>query len=575
MKLTDCMKYICLSILSALAAVCSIPASAQGNAGAAEENAIIDAAAMYNEKNYDGAVSILEKVIAANPSNDAARYYLGLSKLFKNDLDGAEKEFRAAAELDPGNFWYRYRLASFYAITDRPELTIDMYEKLLADFPKKSELYYNLADLYLSQKQEDKALETIDHIETVFGKSDATAMTRFDLLRRMGRQEEAYSSLEDYNREYSSPQILAILGDYQMSMYNDSSAVAMYREALDLDPGYAPALLGLAETCRITRKYNDYFRLINKFVLDDAIPAIGKSDYLQAIVQRSDPQFLQTFRPQTDTVINNALSVHPGDSSMLFVAGLYYYATERNDLAKKYFHENKTLYPSSLGAAAAYAELLMYIKDWEGLSAVGRESYADFPGETSFLEMASLADYNLGDYGKVLDICNTVISVSPGDTAKLVSAYSTMGDMYYRLEERSKAYKAYDKALKYNPEYLPVLNNYAYYLSLEGRKLKKAYTMSKVTIEKEPDNPTYLDTFAWILFLQGKPLEAKPFFKHAMLYGGKDSATILDHYAEVLYALKEYDLAFVYWNQALSKNDEELDRLEEKVKLRKAEMNRK
>ena len=79
--------------------------------------------------------------------------------------------------------------------------------------------------------------------------------------------------------------------------------------------------------------------------------------------------------------------------------------------------------------------------------------------------------------------------------------------------------------------------------------------MSKITIEKEPDNATYLDTFGWILFLQGKALEAKPFFKHAMLYGGKDSVAILDHYAEVLYALKEYDLARVYWNMAKAKNE--------------------
>ena len=53
-----------------------------------------------------------------------------------------------------------------------------------------------------------------------------------------------------------------------------------------------------------------------------------------------------------------------------------------------------------------------------------------------------------------------------------------------------------------------------------------------------------------------KSKEAKPYFKHAMLYGGKDSATILDHYAEVLYALGEYDLAKVYWDQALKKDTE-------------------
>ena len=124
------------------------------------------------------------------------------------------------------------------------------------------------------------------------------------------------------------------------------------------------------------------------------------------------------------------------------------------------------------------------------------------------------------------------------------------------MGETRKAYQAYEKALKINPRYAPVLNNYAYYLSEEGRKLRKALKMSQITVEKEPDNPTYLDTLGWILYLLGRSEEAKPHFKHAMLYGGKDSATILSHYAEVLYSLGENDVAKVYENLAAGKEKE-------------------
>ena len=93
--------------------------------------------------------------------------------------------------------------------------------------------------------------------------------------------------------------------------------------------------------------------------------------------------------------------------------------------------------------------------------------------------------------------------------------------------------------------------------------------MSKKTIEQEPDNPTYLDTYAWILHLVGQDLEAKALFKHAMLYGGKESAVIVDHYAEVLYSLKEYDLAYIYWNQAKAMDD--TLGITEKIQKRKQE----
>lgn len=539
------------------------------------ENQIIDAVSDFDAGRYAEAKERLETLVAVDPDNDAAYYYLGMTALMQNDLELAETGFETAVQLDSSNFWYRHRLAGVYAMTDRKELTVEIYNGLLKDFPKKSDLYYSLIELYLSMGRMEDALSTLDQIDTVFGRSDVSVMTRFDILRRLGRMEEAYQVLEAYNREYSSPQVLAMLGDYRMSMYEDSTALAYYDEALDIAPDYAPALLGKSEVFRITRRYEDYFRTIDVFIKDKDIPAEGKCDYLKALVQHSDPNFLTRFQPSLDSVMTSFRSVHPGDSLVTALAGIYYYGTGRMDKAKDCFRENVEQWPESLGAAANYAEALMYMGEWEELSAYTKDAYGRFPDELAFLEMSTLADYNLKAYDDVIATCSRIISVAPDDSARVLTAYTTLGDIYYHLGEKAKAYRSYDEALKVNPEYLTVLNNYAYFLSLDGRKLKKAYSMSRITVEKEPDNATYLDTFGWILYLQGRSEEAKPYFKHAMLYGGKESAVTMDHYAEVLFDLKEYSLAFVYWNQALAKDTEgEIPGLEEKIRQRKAEMNR-
>ena len=542
--------------------------------GSVEGNMILTAVEKYNGKDIKGAAEILREVIAEDPDNDAAWYYIAQCAIASGDLEMAEQGLRMASEIDPGNFWYRYRLARLYSLTSRPELTVDMYEKLLEDFPDKSDLYFDLVEMYASQKEYDKALETLKEIETVFGMTESIAVYRFNLLRMLDRQEEAYRSLEEYNDEYSSPYVLSTLADYQMSMYNDSTALKYYDEALDLAPDYSPALLGKAETLRLTRKYEEYFDVLDKYVTGADGPAAAKSDYLMAVVQRTDPKFVSSFMPQLDTIMSKALEIHPKDSMLLQTAAVYYYSTDRKDKAKEYFKANMESWPESFSAAADYVEFLMYAEDWESLSEEGRAAFGRFPQETGFLEMASVGDYNLKEYDKVLDICTKVLEVAPNDSSKTLRAWSTMGDIYHQLGEDKKAYKAYDKALKINPDYVYVLNNYAYYLSMQGKKLKKAYSMSKKTIEAEPDNATYLDTFGWILYLQGKPLEAKPFFKHAMLYGGKDSVVIMDHYAEVLYALKEYDLAMVYWNMALKKNDGDIPDLEQRVRERKQSINK-
>ena len=561
-------------ILCLISAFLQISAYAQDSRpGSEAENMVLSAVSLMNENDIEGARSVLFKLLAQDADNDAAWYYLGMTSLMSQEVSEAEEYLKKAVELDPDNFWYRYRLAGLYGATQRQELTVDMYEKLLEDFPKRSELYLDMVDLYAAQGEYEKALDTINQVETVFGVSENLVMYRFNLLRRMGRHEEAFESLEKFNEEYSSPYVLTTLADWQMSMYNDSTAIAYYDEALELAPDYAPALLGKAETYRLTRMYDDYFGVMDTFVSSKDIPAAAKSEYLMAVVQKTDPKFIRSFTPQLDSVITKAVDVHPADSLLTRTAGVYFYSTGRNDEAKDYFRSTVASWPESMSAAATLVEFLMYAEDWEALSEEGRKAFDKFPGETAFLEMASVGDYNLKRYDDVLDICRKVLEVAPADSSSTLRAWSTMGDIYHTLGDAKKSYKAYDKALKINPDYVYVLNNYAYYLSMEGRKLKKAYEMSRKTIEAEPDNSTYLDTFGWILFLQGKPDQAKPHFKQAMLYGGKESPVILDHYAEVLYALEEYDMAFVYWNLAKKKNvDGEISGLDEKIAARKRDM---
>lgn len=536
-----------------------------------KENMLMDAVSAYDNGNTALSGRLLEGIVASDPDNDAAHYYLGLVAVRNYNLETAEKELRKAASIDPSNFWYRYRLAAVYSTTRRPELAEAMYRDLLKDFPKKSDIYYNLMDLHLSEGRLEDALATLSQIETVFGKNEMTVMARFEIMNRMEKPREAYEMLEAYNREYSSPQVIALLGDYQMSMYNDSTAIALYDEALDIAPDYAPALLGKAEAYRITRKYDDYFKTMEIFVTNRDLSPKGKADYLNEIVRRSDPNFLKAFRPQMDCLIKAGIGTHPGDSSLMTAAGIYYYGTDRPDEACAAFRENMKNWPESISAAASYVELLAYTDRWEELVREADAAAERFPSEKAFLEYEVLGGYNLKDYDLVLSLCRKIVDLNPSDTSAVLSSYSTMGDVYHLKGDNARAYKAYDKALKINPDHCPVLNNYAYWLSMEGRKLKKAFSMSRKTVEQEPDNPTYLDTFGWILYLQGKPAEAKPYFKHAMLYGGKDSVVILDHYAEVLYALGEYDTAFIYWDQALTKDKEgEVAGLEKKIRERKA-----
>ena len=59
-------------------------------------------------------------------------------------------------------------------------------------------------------------------------------------------------------------------------------------------------------------------------------------------------------------------------------------------------------------------------------------------------------------------------------TEIIAAVFSLLGEIYHELDDIGKCTEAYDSALLYNPTDISVLNNYAYYLALEGKELEKA-----------------------------------------------------------------------------------------------------
>ena len=539
------------------AALVARPAYSQGiQTGKTEDGRIVDAVAAIDRQQFKEAAALLGSVIATDPSNDAAYYYLGLCHLYTRNLKEAQAALKKAAELDPGNYWYKDRLAIAYSMTGEDELTIATYEDLLKEFPKKNEIYYSLVNLYLKQNQFDKALSAMDQIETVFGKNETVTSTRYDILLRQNKPAEALKTLEEYNKQYSSPFVLTKLGDHTMAEYQDSLALAYYNEALELQGNYMPALLGVAEVYRIRRNYDPFFEVLHEFVADEETAPQAKAQYFSMLIQRSEPRFVQNFQPRIDSLFDGVALRHPTDSAALKSAGMYYYATQRMDKAKDYLRRNMESNPESLDATATYVQILGYLGEWDALDKAADSALVRFPKETAFLEMKNAANYNRKDWQGIIDNCRRIIDIAPSDTAVTVPALANIGDMYHEMGNEKEAFKYYKQVLKINPDYSPTLNNYAYFLAIQGKSLKKACAMSKKTIDKEPDNATYLDTYGWILHLLGKNQEAKAVFKHALIYGAKDSATSLEHYSKVLESLGEADLAKFYKTQAENKRAE-------------------
>ena len=189
---------------------------------------LVEAVQLYSDGKVKQAGELLKTLSVAAPDNDAVWYYLALTETLSNQLDDAQQHLEKAIQLDSNNYWYRRMLARMYLMHGKPAEGTVLYEKLVKDFPDKTESVYELLDVYLNQKQYEKALSALDEIGEQRGTSEEVVRTKYEVLSAMGRQEEGVDVLEKFNKEYSSPNILAVTGDYYLSEYSDSLDICLW-----------------------------------------------------------------------------------------------------------------------------------------------------------------------------------------------------------------------------------------------------------------------------------------------------------------------------------------------------------
>jgi len=536
------------------------------------DNIMLDAVEKYQAGQYKAAKDQLHTLSQAAPGNDAVWYYLALCEAEMGEVASAVAHMTKAASIDPGNYWYRQRLALLYAASGNVAKEIEIFEALKKDFPKKAyNISFDLVNLYIEAERFDDALAALDDVERISGVDEQSLRVRFDIYRNSGRDDEAAAIAEEFCREQPSAQMLTLLGDLHMDYDRHAEALDCYTKALAMDSDYVPALLGKSEVYRVTKQMDEYFGSMREFMSSPAVSVQSKCMYINNAVKAIDPRAMQSMLDGFDSIVLSASQVHPTDSTMLTTAARYSLATGRPEKAEAFLLWCADADPSSLGREVNYVAFLEYMEQWARLRERAEQDFARF-GDTGFLDYAISAAISQDDYDGAIGYAHTILKNSQKGSPAQVVAWAVIGDMNYLNGSKSKAFRAYEKVLSMEPGYYPVLNNYAYYLATSRGCLKKAEKMAAKAVELAPTEATYLDTYGWILHLRKKDAEARPVFQRAMGYGGKESAVMLDHYAEVLFSLGEYSLAKEYWKQALAKNNGQIPDLEERVAKREKSM---
>lgn len=526
-----------------------IPVYSFGQSKLSAQDYYIEALRHFLSGDMKKADLLLDKCIKEDNRHDAAYYYKAMVCLNKSEVDNTIRYLSKARSLSPDNDWYTTTLARLYALSNEMEMAIKLYEELIAKHPNKSSNYYEIIELYGSAEQYSKALEVLDKIEMIRGGADKNiADLKYDLLIYNGQQEQANEFLQNYFNENPSAHYAFLLGDVQLSSYKDSTALSLFEQALELDPDYTPAYYGIAQVALMRADYNEFFKNIETFTSDPDVNTMLKLDIITREIL--SPEMIRAFKPKVDTLISNLESAHPSDTTVISFCANYNIAVGETERGIELLKKNIEVNPESFLANYDYLRQMYSISKFEEVITQGAEVAKRFPNNENILEIIAISHWQLEQIEEAVNIYKTILGFLPKDHPMRKYCYSSLGDLYFKLDQSKTAFKFYEEALKIDENFISTLNNYAYYLSLEGKKLKKALEMSKKTIDAEPNNSTYLDTYGWILHLLGQNEEAKKYIKQAIVNGGKGSAAVIDHYGDILFDLGEYDLAFLYWSDA-------------------------
>ncbi len=540
------------------------------------------------------ALGALEAIFQRDSNHAPALYQLSrITRVPENAVGYAERAYRS----DTSNYYYLENLGEQLIDADELSRAVPIFKKIVQRSTNPN--HFRILAILLGQaKNTEEALAVLDSAEVRFGRIPQMSKMRQHYLLRTGRLLEAEADAKKSVKEapYLAENHVALANIYA-STRRDSLAVVSYQNAIAVDSLDVNSWLALANYYDRKNDMSSYLSLLPRIFASDQLALEDKISEWKVLI--SDRENYGKYYDWYNLIIKELLVLNPNNREVTYLYFDHLLASGEKEaavqliknLAKRekptqkefeyiIYLEEALERPDSMAhyidlatkqlANNSYflmmkGSLAEQKKEFDKAAEIYRqvlEKTHDNQKRSSVWAGLARLEWlrnNMKECYKAFD--KALMCVKGNDTLRS-DLYALLGDIEHERGEMERAYKAYDKALKCNADNSGVLNNYAYYLSLEERELERALQMVDRALELSTKNTTYLDTKAWVLYKLGRYAEAKKVMQQALsLYRGKDHTYAL-HYGDILHALGEEFMAKVYWRKALEQgaDKEEIER---------------
>ncbi len=477
--------------------------------------------------NYSAAYDLFQHCLNIDPTSPEALYEMAYMKFYLHQDSLGIEMFRQASELDASNPWYLETLAAAYLNESDYSNAIPVLECLSTIQTKRTDILFQLAELYRVEGDITKAISVLDRIEVLEGKTIPTSMQKYTLYRSQKQQKEAFAELISLEEE--SPYDLRIpimLGREYLAYGEEEKALECYEAVRKIDPDNSALLVATIEYLQYKGEDSMYVALRDSLIYSNKIPADLRLSLLSTMVEelKSDPEG----KEKTLQLLDSMTNCFPSTELYSLRAAYFVSANASQDSIAMSLRDILKVDPSNQVAINRLLPFYMAQDDLENAIEICRIGINSYPDDLSYHFYLGAALYRLDHLEDAIEAFkNGLCQVGDNSQPDVVSElYYVLGDCYHEMGSASESYEAYDKSLSYNEDNASCLNNYSYYLCIEGEQLEKAEQMAYRAIKIEPLNKTFLDTYAWVLFCTGNLSMAK-FYIDRVISPSADAETIL------------------------------------------------
>ena len=501
----------------------------------------------------DAAFDLLNRCRELNPQASETYFFLAQYYSHMKQQAKALEYFKHAAQLEPANNTYLETLAQAYIEAEQYAEAVEVMERMYEADKSRQDLLETIYRLYVETKDFEKAIGVVERMEAVDGKSERLSVTKSQLYMQLDNKKAAVDEMKQLAEQHPNDQTYQTLYANMLMMDDrETEACDVLTRVLEQEPDNTRAQMSL-RTYYLMQEDSVHADSLTRSILLNRNASQEEKVYLlrQEIGASEQAGGDST---QVLALFHDILALPDPDPQLAELCAAYMNLKQMpRDSVSNMLEFVLQLAPDNASARLQLVQYAWEAEDDERVISLCRAARQYNPDEMAFYYYQGMAFYRQENHDEALGAFRNGISVITQESSPDIvsSFYEVMGDLLHQKGLKDEAYAAYDSCLQWKPDNISCLNNYAYYLSVEGEQLDRAEQMSQTTIKAEPENATYLDTYAWILFMQKRYSEARIYIDQAMQNDSLHSNVITEHGGDIYFFCGDATEALRLWQTAL------------------------